>query len=143
MRWSRRRQRREEIPASSLADIAFLLLIFFIATTTFAVEFGLPLVLPSAQRSAVLSVRPEDVFQIEIHADGRLLANGSPIDVTDIASRIRALNGTRQTGGREEMVVIVETEARAAYEQMIAVLDQVRESGARRVALKQLEAGSP
>jgi len=143
MRWARRRRRREEIPASSLADIAFLLLIFFIATTTFAVEFGLPLVLPSAQRRAVLSVRPEDVFQIEIHADGRLLANGRPIDIADIASRIRELNGTRGSGGREEMVVIVETEPRAAYEQMIAVLDQVRESGARRVALKQLEAGSP
>jgi len=142
MRWSRRR-RREEIPASSLADMAFLLLIFFIATTTFAVEFGLPLVLPSAQRRAVLSVRPEDVFQIEVHADGRLLANGEPIAVEDIAPRIRALNATRQAGAHEELVVIVETDARAAYEQMIGVLDQVRESGARRVALKQLEAGSP
>lgn len=142
MRWSRRR-RREEIPASSLADMAFLLLIFFIATTTFAVEFGLPLVLPSAHRSAVLSVRPENVFRIEVHADGRLLANGEPIALGDIAVRIRDTNAARGATGHEELVVIVETDTRAAYEQMIGVLDQVRESGARRVALKQLEAGTP
>jgi len=141
MRWTRRR-RREEIPQASLADMAFLLLIFFIATTTFAVEYGLPLVLPSARRSALLSVRPEDVIRIEARADGAVLADGRPIAVGDIADRIRERNRARQSAGREEVVVILETDPRAEYQLMIAVLDEIRAADARRVALKQIEVGS-
>jgi biopolymer transport protein ExbD len=140
MRWTRRR-RREEIPQSSLADMAFLLLIFFIATTTFAVEFGLPLVLPSARRSAVLSVRPENVFRIEARADGNVTAEGVPVAVDAIADRIRARNRARGAAGQEELVVILETDPRAEYQLMVAILDQIRAADARRVALKQLEVG--
>jgi biopolymer transport protein ExbD len=137
-----RRQPSKEIPQASLADMAFLLLIFFIATTTFAIEYGLPLVLPSARRSAVLSVRPQDVFRIQIYADGRVLANGLPIRLEELGGRLREANVARQAARREELVAVIETEPRAAYHLMVEALDQVRIAAARRIALKQLEVGS-
>jgi biopolymer transport protein ExbD len=134
-----RHRRHHEIPTASLADMAFLLLIFFIATTTFAVEFGLPLVLPSARQRAVLSVRPEDVFRIEARADGTFSANGREVGVADIAPLLRAGNEARRAARREELVVLIETHPRAPYASMMGVLDEVRRADARRIALKQLE----
>ncbi len=43
----------DEIPTASMADIAFLLLIFFLITTVFDEEKGLPIVLPEAQAEEV------------------------------------------------------------------------------------------
>lgn len=130
-----------EIPQSSLADMAFLLLIFFIATTTFAVERGLPLILPSARESVALSVRPSDVLRIEGRADGTVVLNDAPVAVEGIAAVVRQQNALRRAAGRDEYVVIIETDPRAEYRLMLAILDQVRLADSRRVALKQLGGG--
>lgn len=137
----RHRHRREEIPQSSLADIAFLLLVFFIASTTFAIERGLPLVLPSARRAVALTVRPADVFRIQSHADGTVTANGRALRLEELAPLLRAGNTSRRDAGQEEYVVLIETDPRAEYRLMVDVLDQVRLADCRRVALKLLEPG--
>jgi biopolymer transport protein ExbD len=133
------RDRRQEIPRASLADIAFLLLIFFIASTTFAIERGLPLVLPSARRAVALSVRPADVFRIQGRADGTVTANGKVVRIAELAPLLRAGNSSRRDAGREEYVVLIETDPQAEYRLMVDVLDQVRLADCRRVALKLLE----
>jgi biopolymer transport protein ExbD len=66
-----------EISQSSLADIAFLLLIFFIATTIFPTEKGIPLVLPGS--TAVKKPIPrKNVLQITTDAQGSIFLNGEP-----------------------------------------------------------------
>ena len=135
MRRRRRRLATEEIPQASLPDIAFLLMIFFIAATVFGVEHGLPVVLPSAQRSPRLAVQPSDVFRLEIRADGSVLAERRPLRVEQIGSQLLERQRQRQAQGKAELVVIVETHPDAAYEPLVAVLDQVRFAGCRRVAL--------
>ncbi len=136
-----RRVRRSEIPQASLADIAFLLLIFFLAVTTFTAELGLPLVLPSARTSAILSVRPDQVFRIEGHADGAVVANGHPARIGDLAAILRRTNQGRRAAGHDEVVVLIETDPRAPYDTMLQILDQVRAAECRRIALKQLGGG--
>ena len=137
----RRRSRSAEIPQASLADLAFLLLIFFVASTTFALEQGLPLLLPSARQGAVLEVEPGDVVRIEEHADGRVVVDGGAVRVEDVAALLRRRNAARRAAGRDELVVLIETDARADYRLMVQVLDQVRQAGSRRVALKLLGGG--
>lgn len=138
-----RKQKRpaNEIPQSSLADMAFLLLIFFIATTTFAVERGLPLILPSARESVALSVRPADVLRIEGHADGTVWVDEENVPIDRIADLVRQGNAARRAAGRDELVVLIETDPRAEYRLMLEILDQVRLADSRRVALKQLGGG--
>ena len=141
MRRHRRRRVTKGIPQASLPDIAFLLLIFFIASTVFSVELGLPLVLPSARRSPRLSVEPSEVVRIEALADGTVRIDATPTPVEAIGPLLQTRNAERQQRGLAELIVIVETDPEASYELMVAVLDQIRAAGSRRVALRSLEAG--
>ncbi len=134
---SRRKRAQGEIPQASLADMAFLLLIFFIATTTFVVEQGLPLLLPSASRSSVLRLQLKDAFRIEGHADGRIVAEGVEVQAPALTAMLQARNAERRARGQDEIVVVVETDPRAPYAVMVAILDRVQQADCRRVALKQ------
>ncbi len=137
----RRKRRRviDEIPLASLPDLAFLLLIFFITSSIFTVEHGLPLVLPSAKRSPRLSVEPHQVFRIQGFANGAIHVDGSPARLQDIAATLRGRNDALRAAGRAELIVIIETHPDAPYALMVDILDQVRAANSRRVALQVLE----
>jgi biopolymer transport protein ExbD len=128
----------DEIPQASLADMAFLLLIFFIATTTFAFEFGLPMVLPSARAGVAVEVRPSQVFRIQGHADQTVTVDGVLVPVASIADLLRSRNAERGARGEDELVVLIETHPRAAYELMVEILDQVRQANSLKVSLQLL-----
>jgi len=141
MRQRRRSRAVREIPQASLPDLAFLLLIFFITTTAFAVEQGLPLVLPSARRSPTLPVLPSEVLRIQGFPGGRVQLDDRPASLAEIAPLLRSRNQARLAQGQSELIVIVQTHPQAEYETMVSILDQVRAAGSRRVALQVLEGG--
>ena len=70
------------IPTSSMADIAFLLLIFFIVTTIFRIEQGLPIVLPRAEAGEKLP--RQHLANIYIDLAGDISIDDKLIHVTDI-----------------------------------------------------------
>ncbi len=139
----RRKRRRviDEIPLASLPDLAFLLLIFFITTSIFAVEHGLPLVLPSATRSPRLSVEPHQVFRIRGLADGSITVDGNPTRLQDVTRMLRRRNDALTAAGQAELIVLIETHPNAPYAVMVGILDRVRAANSRRVALQVLEEG--
>lgn len=139
-----RRKRRlviDEIPLASLPDLAFLLLIFFITSTIFTAEHGLPLVLPSATRSPRISVEPHQVFRIQGFADGNITVDGRPTRLDEVAPMLRSRNDVLTSQGKAELIVIIETHPDAPYALMVAILDRVREANSRRVALQVLQEG--
>lgn len=142
MRHLRRRRVVEDIPQASLPDLAFLLLIFFITSTVFAVEHGLPLVLPSATRSPTVAVEANEVFRIRGMPDGSVTVDGSAVALTAIAPLLRLRNAERRAMGESELIAVVETHPEAPYQVMVSILDQVRAADSRRVALQILEEGS-
>ena len=58
-----------------MADLGFLLLIFFIVTTVFAIEQGIPLVLPG-RAAAITRLKPSEILEIRAHANGSVEAGG-------------------------------------------------------------------
>ncbi len=88
-----------ELNASSMADIAFLLLIFFLVSTTMNVDSGISRVLPpyvDAQQDDGSKVRERNVLAIKVAGNDMILAGGERVDlsqVKDIATRF-ALNPT-------------------------------------------------
>lgn len=74
-----------EINASSMADIAFLLLIFFLVTTTMNVDTGLARMLPPMpedQEDTKQDVKQRNIFTVLINKSDRLLVDGQPMDIS-------------------------------------------------------------
>ncbi|MFH1143912.1 MAG: biopolymer transporter ExbD [Candidatus Eisenbacteria bacterium] len=120
-----------EIPAASQADIAFLLLIFFIATTGFENELGLQVVLPGLGGKAV-KVKRDNVLTIRATEGGGIFVEDAPTELRDLRSVLR---GRLETN--ENLIISIETDGDAAYQRMIDVLDEVKASGAPRFSIKQ------
>lgn len=74
-----------EINGGSLADIAFLLLIFFLVTTTMNVDTGLARMLPPMaddKQDTKQDVKERNVFTVLINKSDRLLVEGKPLEVS-------------------------------------------------------------
>ena len=73
----------QEVNAGSMADIAFLLLIFFLVTTQIATNKGLTLLLPPKQeddKPIEIKQQQRNIFKIQINSVDRLLVEDEPLD---------------------------------------------------------------
>ena len=82
-----------EINGSSMADIAFIALIFFLMVTTMDKEEGisrlLPPIPPEDQKMEDLKVNRRNIIQVKINSNDRLLAGGQPMDVSQLKDKIK------------------------------------------------------
>ena len=87
------KKKMQEINASSMADIAFLLLIFFLVTTTMNVDTGLPRMLPqmpqAAKQEKTEDVNARNVFLVRINQSDKLLVAGKPMDITQLREKAK------------------------------------------------------
>jgi len=130
MRLIRRKRESPEIPLASTADVAFLLLIFFIATTVFSIDEGLPLILP-ARGSSVIKVSVKNVARIVVHEDGTVTLDKKVVAVDSIAETVRGM-----IAQNDKLVVSLETHPRCKYGRMVRVLDQLKLASATRISLR-------
>ncbi|MFK7813515.1 MAG: ExbD/TolR family protein [Maribacter sp.] len=85
-----RRGGAPEVSAGSMADIAFLLLIFFLVTTTIETDAGLDRMLPPIEPPDVdVIIKEKNIFQVLINKDGRLLADDNVIELTDLREKAK------------------------------------------------------
>ena len=107
---------------SSLTDIIFLLLIFFMLTSSLIVPNALNLKLPGQSNStSTLSKRPDEV---RINSSGTIYFNGRRMSTADLSS---ALKNVRQTKG-VHAGVIVTADRRVGNQHVVTVLDMIRKS---------------
>lgn len=129
-----RMQRRSsgDVNAASMSDIAFLLLIFFLVTTIFALEEGIPMVLPG--QSPPKKIKRDNLLTIQTHASGAITMDGGPVGLTQLR-----LGVEHRIAANDGLVVVIESHPDSEYELMVDVLDELRLAGARRVSLKQMQ----
>ena len=128
----KRKRGMGEIPMSSTSDVAFLLLIFFIVMPMKQDEVGISLLLPAKKtEQTTVRVRQSNVATIRVHRDHHLTLDGVTIALSAIRDAIR-----ERWEANEQTVVILETHPDADYGWMIACLDEVKLSGARKFTLK-------
>lgn len=116
-----------EIPQTSLADVAFLLLIFFVSTATFVLHRALPLRLPSASQTSV-TVSADEVLRVSVQTEGELLVDGKPCSAEELTTRAR-----ERLDALPSLVVSVEAAEGSRYGSLVAVIDALEGAGARRV----------
>ncbi len=119
-----------EISQASTADIAFLLLIFFISTTVFETEFGIPLLLPGLGGS-VTKVKTENVLTFKTDATGAIVCEDAVVPLRQVRRMVET-----ELQANDNLIVAIETSGEAAYERMIDVLDEVKAAKAPRISIK-------
>jgi biopolymer transport protein ExbD len=81
-----------EIPSASLADIAFMLLIFFLVTTTMDVDSGLERKLPQWQEEQVednTQIKERNIFVVLVNTNNDLLVEGEPFRIEDLREKTK------------------------------------------------------
>lgn len=75
-----------EINAGSMADIAFLLLVFFLVTTTMDTDFGLARLLPPPIEEEVETppIKERNVFEVLVNANDQLLVEGEIMQIEEL-----------------------------------------------------------
>ena len=132
----RKKEPLGELRMDSTADVAFLLLIFFIVTTIFAAEQGLTLVLPGKQKEKTdtVKVKESNIATIFVQADNSITLDRKRIEVNHIQIAIedRILSNAK-------LVVLLKIHPKADYGMMVACLDELRLAHANKVSLKTAE----
>lgn len=135
-----KKQRRASggIPTSSMADIAFLLLIFFLVTTVFDEEKGLSIVLPETGNEAEVSAN--NILHLVIQPNGIVeVKRGESPQIQQASANDIGAIWRFEVGQNENLIAAVKTAPGAPYRYMVDVLDQLQAAGAQRVNLGILE----
>ncbi len=126
----RRRRKAEdaEISITPMLDIVFILLIFFIVTTSFAKEFGIDMNRPA--NAPVKERERSELIAVRIEADGSIFVEDRAVDV-------RAVRANIETGlaRKPQAAVVVVADRAADAGLMVRVVDQARVAGAANVSL--------
>ena len=111
-----------------MLDIVFILLIFFIVTTSFAKEFAVDMSRPS--NAPVKEQKRAELIAVRIEADGRVFVEDRAIDIAAVRANIESGLARKPGAG---VVVIANRAADAGL--MVRVVDQARLAGAGAVSL--------
>jgi biopolymer transport protein ExbD len=132
---ARSKRSKAEINSSSMADIAFLLLIFFLVTTTIANDKGLTLQLPPNPddiEQQDIKIPERNIFKILLNSSDRLMVENEPMDdATEIRERVKEFvlnNGVNPelSDSPKEAIVSIKTNRGTSYEKFIEVYNEVQ-----------------
>lgn len=121
--------REIDINLTPLIDVVFLLLIFFMVSTTFVKESEIDLTLPQA--SAELREDPGPNIQIAVDRNGDIFVNDQGLINTQVATIRQALADAR--GDADDPVVIISADAAASHQRVVDIMDAARQAGLFRI----------
>lgn len=114
-----------DVNLTPLIDVVFLLLIFFMVSTTFDRDSQLTIDLPEASVEPVEAT--EEPIEIAIDARGRFYVAGKQLVNTQIKSVKHAL--LKEAGERTEPTLIISADAQTPHQAVITILDAARQLG--------------
>jgi biopolymer transport protein ExbD len=118
-----------EIPSSSMSDIAFLLLVFFLLVSNVDTDKGIGVVLPPPGESEI-KLNPKNITMVLVNAAGDVLFNDEIVPVNEINARAKELQASNPN-----MVFSVQTDRKTKYQDYIDVVDQLTMAKVKKLAL--------
>ena len=128
MAGKKRRFKGGEIPTSSMADIAFLLLIFFLVTTTIDMDKGLGMVLPAEGEE--LEIIKKNILNCLINSTGNVLLGGEGVEIKNLSITIR-----QKLAENDKLVISVKAHKASSYKDYVRVIDQLKQANATRISI--------
>ncbi|MFH1942305.1 MAG: biopolymer transporter ExbD [bacterium] len=120
MMLEKRKKREAYIPTCSMADIAFLLLTFFLVTTSLDLDKGLGLTLPP--KGQARPIPKKNIASLLINSAGEVLLDEQPI--TEIASLKEIIR--QRLAQNPNILVSIKADRMTKYQIFVSVLDQVQ-----------------
>lgn len=110
-----------------MLDIVFIMLIFFIVTTSFVKESGITVNTPKAQTAS--QQESANIF-VAIRADGEIWIDRRPVDIRAVRAVVARLHAENPQGS-----VVIQSDDEAATRTLVAVMDQIRLAGIEKIAI--------
>jgi biopolymer transport protein ExbD len=129
MSLSPRKRKRYEIqaPLTSLIDIVFMLLIYFLLTTNFMVDEGIKIKLPQAKAAAP---QTQQEITIYVDRDGRAFLMNKEVPLNILFSEIK-----KMIGGQKDRLVVIKADRAVILNKAVKVMDIAKAAGAGRLCL--------
>ncbi len=135
MQLLQRPRRRPSINITSLIDVLFLLLTFFLVTTTFIEQSALKVELPSMKHSD--RVQQEKLFVLNVASDGEMSYNGEGATREVLRVRLReAAEEINASGG-----LVLRADRVLPYGEVMGILDLIKGAGIQRFVIATVEKG--
>jgi len=125
----REKTNNTEMPLASLADIAFLLLIFFLVTTTIDVDTGIGLTLPDGKETPIPA---KNIANLLINQEGEILLDDETIQINELNRLAR-----QKLTDNPNLIFSVKTDKKTKYSIFIQVLDELKIANASRISIAQ------
>lgn len=123
-----RRTGTQEINSSSMSDIAFLLLVFFLVTTTISLDKGISLILPADGNE--MEVNKKNIVNILINDKGKVLMDDEPTKIDKIKTVAQ-----KKISSNPKIIFSVLTGKNTKYSDYILVLDQLKQADATKISI--------
>ena len=124
----KRKRKVDEVNSSSMADIAFLLLVFFLVTTTISMDKGINIILPA--EGSEKEVDKNNLVNIAMNDRGKILVDDSP----KLMSEIKQL-AEKRIAANPKIIFSVSTHERTKYQDYISLLDELKKARATKISI--------
>ena len=118
----RTKKQEPEIATASMADIAFLLIVFFMLTTVFSANKGMEHILPPKDEE-MDTIVPEDAIYIKIFPSHSFEIDGQNLSIDQVEVVYNYVNQKVQINAKKP--IIIHTNRQADYGDMVQILDQL------------------
>ncbi len=125
MKFRRKSKQDNGINLTPLIDVVFLLLIFFMVTTTFTKETRLLITLPEANGEP--AEETAQTLELLVNAEGNYAVNGQNLINREIKTIMAALKDA--SGGNVEMPLIITADAQASHQAVVIAMDAAGQLG--------------
>lgn len=116
------------IPTSTMADIAFLLIVFFLVTTSMSKDKGLGLTLPP--KGSATRVPSRNITKVWINAAGEIMHDQEMVTLEQMGGRIKQM-----TEDNPNLIVSIKTAPDARYELFVDVVDEIKKAGNDKISI--------
>lgn len=138
MKFRRKPRENVEIGLAPLIDVVFILLLFFVVTTTFTRETQLKIDLPEADSATPVQETQVKQLEILIAADGSYSLNGQTLVKSDLATLSSALQ--KESAGDSSLPVVISADARTPHQAVITAMDAAGKLGFSHLRISTVEA---
>ncbi|MGP8288651.1 ExbD/TolR family protein [Vreelandella zhanjiangensis] len=114
-----------EVNLTPMLDVVFIMLIFFIVTTSFIKESGIEIERPE---SSAASPRPEAQVLVAITPEGAIWVDGKPVDVHQVGREVAGML-------TEQGSAVIQADRESTTGLLIEVMDRLKEAGVDQVAV--------